>query len=330
MATKRNFPAPPFDAELAPVLAEFNNMIPATLSLDDLLAMRASELPVIDDLLAARDVVREDRTVAGLPGDPDITLSIFKRRTHVPGGPGIYHIHGGGMVIGDRIGGVDVALEWVQLFDAVAVSVEHRLAPEDPDPAPVNDCFAGLVWASAHARELGFDPGRLIITGASSGGGLAAGTALVARDNGGPALAAQILSCPMLDDRNDTISSHQFDGIGLWDRGCNDAGWNALLGNRRKTDQVSSYAAPARATDLSGLPPAYIDCGSAEIFRDESVAYASAIWAAGGVAELHVWAGGFHSFDGMVPHAAVSVAARETRTRFVARILGLSDRYSPR
>jgi acetyl esterase/lipase len=221
--------------------------------------------------------------------------------------------------------GVDMVLEWVQLFDAVAISVEYRLAPEHPDPAPIHDCFAGLVWTAAHAGELGFDPGRLIIAGASSGGGLTAGTALMARDRGGPALAAQILVCPMLDDRNQTTSSHQIDGIGLWDRASNEVGWTALLGDRRNTDQVSVYAAPARATDFSGLPPAYIDCGSAEVFRDEDVAYASAIWAAGGVAELHVWAGGFHSFDGMAPHAAVSRAACETRTRFVARILGISE-----
>lgn len=326
MSTEQAYPAPPFDAELAPVLAEITSVIPSTVLLDDLLALRAPpQVSAIEDLLVARDMVREDRTVPGLEGDPDITVSIFRKRTHFPGGPGIYSIHGGGMILGDRIGGVDMALEWVQLFDAVAISVEYRLAPEHPDPAPIHDCYAGLVWTAAHAGELGFDPGRLIIAGASSGGGLTAGTALMARDKGGPALAAQMLVCPMLDDRNETISSHQIDGIGLWDRRSNDAGWDALLGDRRRTDQVSIYAAPARATDLSGLPPAYIDCGSAEVFRDEDVAYASAIWVVGGVAELHVWAGGFHSFDAMAPQAAVSVAARETRTRFVARILGISD-----
>jgi acetyl esterase/lipase len=326
MSTKQGYPAPPFDAELAPVLAEITSTVPSTLSLDDLLAMRAPpQVSAIDELLAARDMVREDHTVPGLEDDPDITVSIVKKRTHVPGGPGIYCIHGGGMVLGDRLAGVGMAVEWVQLFDAVAISVEYRLAPENPDPAPIRDCYAGLVWTAAHAGEIGFDPERLIIAGASSGGGLTAGTALMARDKRGPAPAAQVLVCPMLDDRNQTISSHQIDGIGLWDRRSNDAGWDALLGDRRGTDQVSIYAAPARATDLSGLPPAYIDCGSAEVFRDEDVAYASAIWAAGGVAELHVWAGGFHSFDGMAPQAAVSVAARETRTRFVARILGISD-----
>jgi acetyl esterase/lipase len=326
MPTEQTHPAPPFDAELAPALSEITSVVPSTVSLDDLLAMRAPpRVSAFDDLLEARDMVREDRTVPGLEGDPDTIVSIVKKQTHVPGGPGIYCIHGGGMVLGDRLAGVSMALEWVQLFDAVAISVEYRLTPENPDPAPIRDCYAGLVWTAARAGELGFDPGRLLTAGASSGGGLAAGTALMARDRGGPALAAQILVCPMLDDRNETISSRQTDGIGLWDRRSNEAGWDALLGNRRGTDEVSIYAAPARATDLSGLPPAYIDCGSAEVFRDEDVAYASAIWAAGGVAELHIWAGGFHSFYDMAPQAAVSVAARETRTRFVARVLGISD-----
>ncbi len=186
MSTEQAYPAPPFDVELAPVLAEINSIVPSTISLDYLVAARAmSQVPPIDDLLAARDFVREDRTVPGLEGDPDITVSILKERTHVPGGPGIYYIHGGGMVLGDRMAGVDMTLGWAQLVDAVLVSVEYRLAPEHPDPAPIHDCYAGLVWTAAHAGELGFDPGRLIIAGASSGGGLTAGTTLMARDKGG-------------------------------------------------------------------------------------------------------------------------------------------------
>ena len=144
----------------------------------------------------------------------------------------------------------------------------------------------------------------------------------MARDKGGPALAAQVLIYPMLDDRNETVSSQQINGIGVWDRGSNDMGWDAYLGDRRKTDQVSIYAAPSRATDLTNLPPAFIDVGTAEVFRDEDVAYASAIWAQGGVAELHVWPGGFHAFDQMAPQAALSIAMTQTRTAWVRRILG--------
>ncbi|WP_425551844.1 alpha/beta hydrolase fold domain-containing protein [Herbiconiux moechotypicola] len=122
----------------------------------------------------------------------------------------------------------------------------------------------------------------------SAGGGLAAGIALLARDRQGPALLGQLLICPILDDRDSTVSTLQFDGAGTWDRSSNLTGWTALLGSRRGTPEVSIYAAPARATDLTGLPSTYIDCGSAEVFRDEDVAYASSLWAAGVQAELHV------------------------------------------
>ena len=126
---------------------------------------------------------------------------------------------------------------------------------------------------------------------------------------------------PMLDDRNDTVSSHQMAGRGVWDRTANDTAWTALLGDRRGGPDVSPYAAPARATDLSGLPPAYLDVGSAETFRDEVVAYASAVWQAGGAAELHVWPGGFHGFDALVPEAALSHAARTARVDWLRRLL---------
>ena len=128
--------------------------------------------------------------------------------------------------------------------------------------------------------------------------------------------------CPMLDDRNDTPSSLQMVGRGVWDRISNNTGWTALLGEQRGGPDVSPYAAPARATDLSGLPPAFIDVGSAETFRDEDVAYASRIWQAGGQAELHVWPGGFHGFDVVAPHAAVSRDAKAARIRWLRRLLG--------
>ncbi len=305
------------------MLTALAEMMPPTLTSEMIEPMRQAEMagPGIEELVAARGLVHTERTVPGPDGAPDLTLSVFGRADHLSGGPGIYHIHGGGMILGDRFAGVDTVLEWVESTDAVAVSVEYRLAPEHPDPAPVEDCYAGLVWTSGHADELGFDPARLIIAGASAGGGLSAGVTLAARDRSGPPLAGSVLIYPMLDDRNETLSSRQIDGIGVWDRGSNETGWNALLGERRGTDQVSIYASPGRAEDLSGLPPTYIDCGSAEVFRDEDVAYASRIWACGGIAELHVWPGGFHGFDLMAPEAALSRSMKETRTAWVRKIL---------
>jgi acetyl esterase/lipase len=320
---------PPFDPELEAALALVAVQNPATIRPGMISALRAAPGALtVDELIDGRPITHREVRVPGYDGH-ELVLSVFARTDHADAGPGIYHTHGGGMIIGDRFSGVEVALEWVDRFDAVCVSVEYRLAPEFRDPYPVEDCYAGLTWTADHTSELGIDPGRLIIAGASAGGGLAAGTALLARDRGGPALAGQVLIYPMLDDRNATVSSQQFVGIGVWDRESNETGWSAYLGERRGTDQVPIYAAPARAADLSGLPPAYIDVASAEVFRDEVVAYASQLWADGGVAELHVWPGGFHGCDLMVPHARLSRAMRQVRTEWVGRVLAESEGTAP-
>ncbi|HEY5019129.1 MAG TPA: alpha/beta hydrolase [Streptosporangiaceae bacterium] len=312
---------PPYDAELEAALAVIQEQMPATITPEMISAMRAAPVTApIEEVLEGRNISHREVRIPGYEG-ADITLSIFARNDHDAAGPGIYHTHGGGMIIGDRFTGIEVPLEWVERFDAVCVSVEYRLAPEFPDPYLVEDCYAGLVWTAGHAGELGIDPSHLIIGGGSAGGGLAAGTTLLARDRQGPRLSGQVLIYPMLDDRNQTVSANQFAGIGVWDRGSNQTGWAACLGERCGTDDVSIYAAPARATDLSGLPPTFIDVASAEVFRDEAVAYASQIWADGGVAELHVWPGGFHGFDLFAPHAQIAQAAIRTRTDWVARHL---------
>jgi acetyl esterase/lipase len=172
-----------------------------------------------------------------------------------------------------------------------------------------------------HAEELGVHPGRIVVAGTSAGGDLTAGVALMARDRGGPSLAAQVLICPMLDHRNDTTSSHQYaGGPGVWTREMNEFGWRSVL-DGLEGDAVPRHVSPALADDLSGLPETYIDAGTAEVFRDECVAYASRIWAAGGQAELHIWEGGFHGSDALYPHARLSVQARRTRSDWLAQVL---------
>jgi acetyl esterase/lipase len=314
---------PPFDPELEAVLIGMGEAMPSTMTAEMLPALRAVPPTQVEDLIAGRSIIHTEQTIPGPAGAPDVILSIFKRADHKPGGVGFYHTHSGGMVFGNRNSGIGYIIDWVDSLDVVAVSVEYRLAPEHPDPAAIEDSYAGLVWTAAHAEELGFDPQKLIVSGASAGGCLAAGLALKARDENGPAIAAQMLIQAMLDDRDETPSSQQVDGRGIWDRGSNNMGWDAYLGDRRKTDQVSIYASPGRATDLSNLPPAFIEAASVEVFRDESVNYASQIWADGGVAELHVWPGAYHAFDQIVPEAAISKATIASRTNWLKRVFAL-------
>jgi acetyl esterase/lipase len=318
-------PPPPFDAELRPFLDAMaaGGRPPFTLENIPLIRQAPPLVPAPTDADLRRGGEFELSTVladgpAGAPGVPLIVLRPSAAAVPVAC---LYFIHGGGMIIGDNRSGLLGALDHAAGLGLAVVSVDYRLAPETPHPGPVEDCYAGLSWTAAHAAEFGIDPARIIVGGVSAGGGLSAAAALLARDRGGPALAGQLLVCPMLDDRNDSPSARQMAGLGVWDRVANDVGWTALLGAARGGPEVSPYAAPARATDLSGLPPAFIDVGSAETFRDEDVAYASRIWQAGGSAELHVWPGGSHGFAGMVPGAAISRAAVAAQRNWMSRLL---------
>jgi acetyl esterase/lipase len=259
-------------------------------------------------------------SVPGHRGDPVEAVVLRPRERH-RAAPCVVFLHGGGMVMGDPHDGPRALLPLVAEHGAVVVSIGYRLAPEHPDPTPVEDCYAALVHLGDHADELGVDPTRILLAGVSAGGGLAAGAALLVRDRGGPALVGLALTYPMLDDRDATVSAQQLDGRGIWDRTSNALGWTALLGERRGAEDVSIYSAPGRADDLGGLPPTFVAVGSADVFRDEDVAFASRIWAGGGLAELHVWPGAFHGFDDWMPAAALSDSHVRTRADWIARRL---------
>jgi len=324
-AALRSVPHPPFDRQLAGPLDEILRTLPTPLTPELIPARRevARRNRLSDeDIRRGGTFTVTERTVPGPPGAPDISLLVCTP-TDSPGPhPVLYNTHGGGMVGGhNRTTELAGELSRAERLGMAVVAVEYRLAPEAPDPAPVEDCYAGLLWISEHATELGLDPQRIVVSGNSAGGGLAAAMALLARDRGGPRLLGQMLQCPMLDDTCDTPSAYQMERVGLWDRVSNLTGWNALLGERRGTDAVSCYAAPARATDLRGLAPVFIDVGSVESLRDEAVTYALRIWQCGGEAELHVWSGAFHSFDEWVPDAIISRSAQAARIDWLSRLL---------
>ncbi|MGW2051490.1 alpha/beta hydrolase fold domain-containing protein [Streptomyces sp. NPDC001858] len=311
---------PALDPELRELLTDMPLM--SELGPEILAQLRRLPPTPVEPLLAHRQVDRREVTVPAKDG-ASIPLSVFSpaNTDRTTGAPCVYWMHGGGMVMGDRFSQLDIPLEWLDEFGAVVVSVDYRLAPEATGTALVEDCYEGLLWVAGHAAELGVDPARIIVAGASAGGGLAAGVALLARDLGTPAIAAQLLICPMLDHRNTSTSSRQYSGEpGVWTRETNAFAWRAVLGDPTG-QEVPESVSPALADDLSGLPTAYIDTGSAEVFRDEDTDYATRIWAAGGQAELHVWAGGFHGFDALYPQARISAAARRARTAWLTRLL---------
>ncbi|WP_326746370.1 alpha/beta hydrolase [Streptomyces sp. NBC_00121] len=311
---------PTLDPELRELLADMPLM--SQLSPEVLAQLRQLPSTPVEPLLAHRQADRREVTVPAKDGAP-IPLSVFSpaNTDRTIAAPCVYWMHGGGMVMGDRFSQIDIPLEWLDEFGAVVVSVDYRLAPESTGTTLVDDCYQGLLWVAEHSAELGIDPARIVVAGVSAGGGLAAGVTLLARDLGTPAIAAQMLICPMLDHRNTSTSCRQYSGgPGVWTREMNAFGWRCVLGDL--TDhEVPEYVSPSLADDLSGLPTTYIDTGSAEVFRDEDTDYATRIWADGGQAELHVWAGGFHAFDALYPQARISAAARQTRTAWLARLL---------
>ncbi len=294
---------------LPPDLVDLSDIPAARERVDALL--QAMPTPQMPD-----DVTVTEASAPSLDGGPDVRLKVYTPDEPRAAVGGIYWIHGGGMVLMSADSDDAQCALRASSHRCTVVSVDYRLAPETPAPGPVDDCYAGLVWFAEHASRLGV-PGPIMIGGASAGGGLAAGTALRARDSGGPALVGQLLVYPMLDHRNDTPSSRAIQDTRVWNRAANVVAWEAYLGDGEPT----IYSSPALATDLSGLPPAYVDVGTYDMFHDEDVAYAVALNRAGTPCELHVYPGAFHGSPGFVPDHPTSVRWRADEEAFIARCL---------
>lgn len=257
----------------------------------------------------------------GFNGAPDVRLLVYTPPAAGGPTPAIIYVHVGGFTLlsADMMDGHAAALA-AELGCAV-VSVDYRLAPEARHPAALHDCYAALSWTAGKSGTLGIDPARIALYGNTSGATLAAGTALMARDLGGPPLAFLMLSSAMLDDRMTAASVTRLDRLGVWDAGGTRMAWQSLLGEGMVEPDLLAYAAPARAGSLAGLPPTFIDVAELTILLDENIAFAQALLAADVETELHVYPGCYHSFDNFAPAAAISVRAVQTRHAAFRRAL---------
>ncbi len=310
------------DPELAPLV----DLLPSDLGLEDPVAARAGFEAMLEGL--NRDIPPElglsieDRAIPGFEDDPEVPVRIYRPKEAAEGlVPGILMIHGGGFVVGnietEHLGAATMAAN----VGALVVSVEYRLAPEHAYPAAVHDCLSALRFLHEEAPGLGVDRQRIALAGTSAGGGLSAATALLARDRGGPAVCFQMLHIPELDDRLDTPSMRKFVDSPIWNRPLAEKSWQHYLGDLAGSEDVPAYAAPARAVDLTDLPPAYVSTAENDPLRDEGILYALRLLQAGVSVELHQFPGTFHG-SAMVVTAEVSKRAQEESIRVLRRVLG--------
>ncbi|MET0285213.1 MAG: alpha/beta hydrolase [Polyangiales bacterium] len=229
-------------------------------------------------------------------------------------------IHGGGYVMGSPERDFACFRQYAEQLDLVVVAVDYRLAPEHPYPAPLDDCFAAFEFVHREATSLGIDPTRVVIAGASAGGGLAAALTLLVHDRGRPAPRMQLLIYPMLDDRSIT-AQHERDFHRLWDRKSNFYGWSSYLGAAPGGADVPAYAAPARRRDLAGLPATWIGVGELDLFYDEDVLYARRLQQAGVPTQLELVEGAFHGFDIVLPRKSVSTRFLDSQLRALRQAL---------
>lgn len=251
-------------------------------------------------------ILVEQRHVQSQDGKYPIRLKIYRRRdrhqstpeTAEPGlTPALVWIHGGGYIIGAPEQSEAYIYQLIQELAMVVVSVDYRLAPDAPFPAPLEDCYTALRWACDHARELGIDPNRIAIGGDSAGGGLAAALAQLACDRGEVRPGFQLLVYPMLDDRTVLQAEVKNREYMSWSPESNRLGWECYLGQAPGLEAAAPYSVPARRADCSGLPPAWIGVGTLDLFYEEDIAYAQKLKDCGVDCELVCVPGAFHGFD---------------------------------
>ena len=267
-------------------------------------AMAQMSLPAkVDESISLKE-----KMIAGPDNNP-IRLRIYRPESNNESLPVLLWIHGGGYIIGTADDDDDLCMRFVKEAECAVISVDYRLAPENPYPAPLEDCYAALKWIADNAMTLNIDPNRIGVAGASAGGGLTAALTLLARDRQYPSICFQAPLYPMIDDRNNTPSANEIKEGMIWNQKTNEAGWKMYLGNLYGTNDIPAYAAPARAENYGNLPYTYTCVGQLDPFRSETLTYITKLAEAGVDVEFHLYPGAYHGFEGLNPDADIAVHA---------------------
>ncbi|ONH35178.1 alpha/beta hydrolase [Protofrankia sp. BMG5.30] len=304
--------------------------------------------PRLSRLHPAADRVRTTDTHVKIIDGPDVRdvpVRVYRPAEADAEAPVVLFVHGGGFTLGE-LEQFDQHCAWYATASrAVVVSVGYRLAPQFPYPAALHDAHAVWSWLTGGpdeeagegagrrvgtgAAEIGVDPTRSAIVGSSSGAAIAAGLALYLRDRQEPLPSLLLLHAPVLDDRHTTVSSQAITDPRTWNRAGSQRGWRSYLGPVADAADVPAYAAPARATDLAGLPPTALILGDLELARDEALTFATRLAQADVPVELHIYPNATHGFDVVVPDAAVSLASRHVQGEALLRALHPADHGRP-
>lgn len=309
-----------FDRRVDPELADTLNVLPVLRLPDDMGVIRSFTPPPREKSAEVRET---DLYIAGADGRQMLVKRFEPIAEPDSPRPAILWTHGGGYILGHPDGEGYVCEQFVIHTGCVVFAPDYRLAPEHPYPAALEDSYAALVWLAQSAEELHVDPTRIAVGGGSAGGGLAAALALMARDRGGPGICFQMPLYPMLDHRNEAPSTREELHPAVWSRPNNGAAWQMYLGT---ADPSHPWASPARAEDLSGLPPAYLCVGQLDLFRDETIEYAARLMREGINVELHVHPGLYHASELFVPDAAISQRVRASYIDALARAFARTAR----